>query len=126
MSRFPLPLLALALATLIAGGFAVRHAVQGSGGHRLATAARELGESRDRAGENEGRELLEPADALLARLAVGSNGSAITLLARVNRELRLRRTPQLTFAYDPSIERGVRMSHLIDELAPTGDDDDGA
>ena len=44
---------------------------------------------------------------------------------RVNRELRLRRTPLLTFAYDPSVERGVRMSHLIDELAPTGDDDDG-
>ena len=53
-------------------------------------------------------------------------GAAGLLQARVNRELRLRRTPLLTFAYDPSVERGVRMSHLIDELAPTGDDDDGA
>ena len=26
--------------------------------------------------------------------------------------------PQLTFAYDPSVERGVRMTQLIDELAP--------
>ncbi len=38
------------------------------------------------------------------------------LQARIARELRLKRTPQLTFAYDPSVERGVRMSRLIDEL----------
>lgn len=40
------------------------------------------------------------------------------LQARIARELRLKRTPQLTFEYDPSPERGVRMSKLIDELAP--------
>ena len=40
------------------------------------------------------------------------------LQARVSQELRLKRTPQLTFAYDPSVEHGVRMSQLIDELAP--------
>lgn len=40
------------------------------------------------------------------------------LQARVNRELKLRRTPQLSFEYDPSVERGVRMTQLIDELAP--------
>jgi ribosome-binding factor A len=40
------------------------------------------------------------------------------LQSRVNRELRLKRTPQLTFEYDPTIERGVRLSRLIDELAP--------
>jgi ribosome-binding factor A len=28
----------------------------------------------------------------------------------------MKRTPQLTFEYDPSVERGVRMSRLIDEL----------
>src|SRR6202142_3922654 len=33
-------------------------------------------------------------------------------------QLRLKRTPQLTFEYDPSVERGVRMTKLIDELAP--------
>ena len=29
----------------------------------------------------------------------------------------IKRTPQLTFEYDPTVERGVRMSQLIDELA---------
>jgi len=40
------------------------------------------------------------------------------LQARLARELRMKRTPQLTFEYDPSVERGVRMTQLIDELAP--------
>jgi ribosome-binding factor A len=40
------------------------------------------------------------------------------LQARVARELRLKRTPQLTFEYDPTVERGVRMTQLIDELTP--------
>ena len=38
------------------------------------------------------------------------------------RELRMKRTPQLTFEYDPSVERGVRMTKLIDELAPDHDE----
>lgn len=46
------------------------------------------------------------------------------LQGRLARELRLKRTPQLTFEYDPSVERGVRMSRLIDELAPEDDDGD--
>jgi ribosome-binding factor A len=40
------------------------------------------------------------------------------LQARLARELRMKRTPQLEFEYDPSVERGVRMTKLIDELAP--------
>jgi ribosome-binding factor A len=44
------------------------------------------------------------------------------LQARIARELRMKRTPQLTFQYDDSVERGVRMSHLIDELAPDDDE----
>ena len=44
------------------------------------------------------------------------------LQSRLARQLRMKRTPQLTFEYDPSVERGVRMTQLIDELAP-GDDD---
>ena len=40
------------------------------------------------------------------------------LQSRLARQLRMKRTPQLTFEYDPSVERGVRMSRLIDELAP--------
>ncbi|HEX6490281.1 MAG TPA: 30S ribosome-binding factor RbfA [Gaiellaceae bacterium] len=40
------------------------------------------------------------------------------LQRRLGRELRLKRTPQLAFEYDPTVERGVRMTKLIDELAP--------
>jgi len=40
------------------------------------------------------------------------------LQAQVARELQLRRTPVLSFAYDPAIERGVRLGQMIDELAP--------
>jgi ribosome-binding factor A len=43
------------------------------------------------------------------------------LQRRVASELRLKRTPQLAFEYDPSAERGVRMAKLIDELAPDDD-----
>jgi ribosome-binding factor A len=46
------------------------------------------------------------------------------LQSRVARALRLKRTPQLTFEYDPTVERGVRMTRLIDELAPNDDDPD--
>ena len=44
------------------------------------------------------------------------------LQARIARELHLKRTPTLTFAYDHAVEHGVRMSTLIDELAPDPDD----
>jgi ribosome-binding factor A len=47
------------------------------------------------------------------------------LQLRLARQLRLKRTPQLTFEYDPSVERGVRMSRLIDELAPGDDGEHG-
>ena len=46
------------------------------------------------------------------------------LQAGIARELRLKRTPQLAFEYDLAVEHGVRMTRLIDELAP--DDPDGA
>jgi ribosome-binding factor A len=50
------------------------------------------------------------------------------LQSRINRELTLRRTPHLTFEYDETVERGVRMTKLIDDLAaelpPRGNDDD--
>jgi ribosome-binding factor A len=53
----------------------------------------------------------------LATLAA-LEGAAGILQARVNNELRLRRTPQLLFAYDQSVEHGVRMTKLIDDLDP--------
>jgi ribosome-binding factor A len=40
------------------------------------------------------------------------------LQAKLAHQLRMKRTPQLAFEYDPSVERGVQMSQLIDELAP--------
>lgn len=40
------------------------------------------------------------------------------LQTHVARRLGTRRTPVLTFAYDPAIERGVRLTQIIDELAP--------
>jgi ribosome-binding factor A len=43
------------------------------------------------------------------------------LQTKVGRELRLKRTPRLMFEYDPTVERGVRMSRLIDELSPVDD-----
>ncbi len=46
------------------------------------------------------------------------------LQARVAHELRLRRTPVLAFAYDPTVERGVRLTQIIDELAPEGPRDE--
>ena len=46
------------------------------------------------------------------------------LQARINEQLNLRRTPTLTFQYDDSVERGVRMSALIDELARDLPDDE--
>src|SRR5438105_8821901 len=52
-------------------------------------------------------------EASLAGLAAAHG----VLQARIGRELRMKRTPQLTFEYDPSVERGVRMTQLIDELA---------
>jgi len=53
-------------------------------------------------------------DATLA----GLESSRGPLQARVGRELRLKRTPQLAFEYDPTVERGVRLTQLIDELSP--------
>jgi ribosome-binding factor A len=40
------------------------------------------------------------------------------LQAHIARELRMKRTPTLAFEYDPTVEEGVRMSKLIDELEP--------
>jgi ribosome-binding factor A len=51
------------------------------------------------------------------------------LQAQINRELHLRRTPTLTFSYDDSVERGVEMSKLIDEVTaelPDRDEEEDA
>ena len=53
----------------------------------------------------------------------GLQSSHGVLQAAVNRELRLKRTPQLSFEYDPTIEEGVRLTRLIDELDPDRNQD---
>ncbi len=53
-------------------------------------------------------------DATLVGLAAAHG----VLQSRIASELRLKRTPQLAFEYDPSVERGLRVSQLIDELVP--------
>ena len=45
------------------------------------------------------------------------------LQAAINSQLRLKRTPALTFSYDDSIERAARLSEIIDEL-PVHEDED--
>ncbi len=53
-----------------------------------------------------------------AQTLAGLEAARVLLQAQLGRELRMKRTPQLAFEYDPSVERGVRMTKLIDELAP--------
>ena len=59
-----------------------------------------------------------------ARTLAGLQSAHGVLQTQVGRELGTRRTPVLTFEYDPAIERGVRLTQMIDELAPTDADDD--
>lgn len=60
------------------------------------------------------------------RTLAALDGAAGVLQARINRELKLRRTPHLEFVHDRAVEHGVRMTHLIDELAPAEEvSDDG-
>ena len=56
----------------------------------------------------------------LATLA-GLESAHAVVQARLGRELRMKRTPHLTFEYDPSVEQAVRISRLIDEVAPDDD-----
>jgi ribosome-binding factor A len=52
----------------------------------------------------------------------GLEAAHSVLQGALARELRMKRTPQLAFEYDPSVERGVRMTKLIDELVPDDDE----
>ena len=53
-----------------------------------------------------------------ARTLSALNAAVGVLQGRIGREVRLKRTPQLAFEYDPSVAEGVRMSKLIDDLIP--------
>lgn len=43
------------------------------------------------------------------------------LQGRIGNELRIKRTPTLTFSYDDTIEKGVRMSQMLDADDPDGE-----
>ena len=62
------------------------------------------------------------SEAKRKRTLAGLAAAHGVLQARLARELRMKRTPQLAFEYDPTVERGVRMTQLIDELAPEDDE----
>jgi len=59
-----------------------------------------------------------------AETLAGLDSARAVLQGQINRELHLKRTPQLTFQYDPTPEEGVRLSRLIDELSPDARDAD--
>ena len=65
------------------------------------------------------------SDRKRARTLAALDAAHGVLQARLGRELRMKRTPQLTFEYDPSVEQGVRMSKLIDELVEDAEHDRG-
>jgi ribosome-binding factor A len=46
----------------------------------------------------------------------GLDSARGVLQAKLGRQLSLRRTPMLTFTYDDSVERGVRMTKLIEDV----------
>ena len=56
------------------------------------------------------------------RALEGLSSSRGVLQAKIGEELRLKRTPTLTFEYDPSIDHGLRMRRLIDETVGSEDD----
>ena len=75
----------------------------------------------------------EHAKVFFTRLGEASDNSAVThalehaagfLRSELARRMRLRIVPQLHFEYDESVERGVRLSRLIDEAV--GNKPDGA
>ena len=59
----------------------------------------------------------------LARTEAGLKGAAGFLRSELGQRLKLRVTPELRFVYDASVERGVRLSRLIDDAVAGKKDD---
>ena len=53
------------------------------------------------------------------------NAASGSLRWELGQQAGLRRTPDLVFEYDQSIERGAEMSKLLDRLSHTGDHEGG-
>lgn len=56
----------------------------------------------------------------------GLASSRTLIQGRISGELRLKRTPVLTFEYDPTVERGVALGKLVDELLEEDPDGRGS
>ncbi len=63
-------------------------------------------------------------DAARAASLEGLRSAHGYLQRQVASELTLKHTPALTFIYDDSVDRGMRISELLDETAPVKDADD--
>lgn len=57
------------------------------------------------------------SDKKRAATLAGLESARGVLQAKLGRQLSLRRTPMLTFTHDDSVERGVRMTKLIEDLS---------
>ncbi|HEX4677996.1 MAG TPA: 30S ribosome-binding factor RbfA [Gaiellaceae bacterium] len=63
------------------------------------------------------------SDKKRAATLAGLDSARGVLQAKLGRQLSLRRTPMLTFSYDDSVERGVRMTKLIEDVTADLPDD---
>ena len=54
----------------------------------------------------------------------GLRSSHGVIQSRIAAETRMKRTPTLTFHYDDTIEKGVRISHLLEETADSATEDE--
>jgi ribosome-binding factor A len=61
----------------------------------------------------------EPAEQQEA--LTGLSAARGVLQARIGRELRLKRTPMLTFVHDTTVDRGMRIEQLIQEVLREGE-----
>jgi len=59
----------------------------------------------------------------LARTEAGLKRAAGFLRSELGRRLKLRVTPEVRFVHDPSVERGARLSRLIDDAVAGKKDD---
>lgn len=56
-----------------------------------------------------------------ARTVEGLERAKGFVRTELGRRIRLRHTPEIQFAYDPSLERGARLMRLLSELETSGD-----
>lgn len=63
-------------------------------------------------------------DAARAASVDGLRSAHGYLQKRLATELTLKHTPTLSFEYDESVDRGMRISQLLDEVAPPPEEED--